>query len=219
MPSNILLPMAEVIKPVKDRRFSLGVSAAAVAFKPAPDRRWLGFSGSAYGAYQLSPHWSASIGIGMRYQPGSWIDSSGVVESERLLYSFGFTSEASERRVAGLLSLEIPLAAIWHNKAFAFEAGVAPGFLCYALDRYKANTESSLEAKKTTRNRLERSDKTPFGKYYANTFLGAEWKFSRNTSITLQGNYRFGAIVKTSTDYPAVKGGSGVALGIRLKLF
>ncbi len=208
------VPMANQIKPVKDQRFSLGVSAAAMAYKASPDRRWLGFSGAAVAAYQWNKTWSASVGLGVRYQPGNWIDSTGEALSS-LRYSFGFASIISEQRAVGLLSLEIPIAATWHRRAFSLEAGVAPGRLLYALNRFKQTTESSFEAEKVTRNRLERGDLAPFGKFYANTFAGAAWRFTRNTSISLRGNYRFGAIVNASTEDPGIKGGASVELGIR----
>ena len=219
IPKKAELPMANQIKPVRDQRFTVGVSGAAMAYKASPERRWLGFSSAAYGTYRLNQQWSVSLGIGMRFLPGSWIDSSSQELSDSLIYSFGFKSVSSERTDVGLLSLEIPLAVSWHKKAFGFEIGAAPGRLSYVLERYKEKTESSLEAKKTTKNRLERSAKAPYGNSYLNTFVGAEWHFGRNTSLTMRGNYRFGAIVKATTEKPAIKGGPSLELGLRLKLF
>lgn len=218
-PEKAEAPMASQIKPVKDSRFSAGIAASGLLYKSSIDKRNLGFTAALYGAYRINRHWSASVGVGARFTPGTWTDSSGTQFTESLLYSFGFESVKTERRAAGLLSLELPIAASWHHGAFGIEAGVAPGYLLYALDRYKQTTENSFHGPKTTRNRLEKADTESYGRYYANTFAGAEWWFSRNASLTLRGNYRLGALVKQTVEDPAVKAGASVELGLKLKLF
>lgn len=218
-PEKAVEPMANQIKPVKDSRFSAGLAASGLLYKSSIDKRNLGFTTALYGAYRINRHWSASAGLGIRFTPGTWTDTSGTQFTESFLYSFGFESVQTERRAAGLLSLEIPVAASWHHGAFGLEAGVAPGYLLYALDRYKETTENSFHGPKTTRNRLEKADTESYGRYYANTFAGAEWWFSRNASLTLRGNYRLGALVIQSVENPAVKAGASVELGLKLKLF
>ena len=212
-------PLVNQIKPVQDKRFAFGVSVAAATYKPAPDQRWLGFNGAAFGTYRINKHWSALLGLGLRYQPGSWLDSSTTVITESLRYSFGYTGTYSEKRNVGLLSLEMPLAAVWNRGTIGLEVGAAPGKLLYALERFKQSTKSSLEPEKTTRNRLEKGDSSPFASTYVNTFAGMSWRFSRNTSLSLRGTYRFGAILKATAEDPAVYGGFGVELGLRVKLF
>lgn len=212
-------PMANQIKPVKDNRFSAGIAASGLLYKSSFDKRNLGFTTALYGAYRINRHWSASAGLGIRFTPGTWTDTSGTQFTESFLYSFGFESVQTERRAAGLLSLELPIAASWHHGAFGIEAGVAPGYLLYALDRYKQTTENSFHGPKTTRNRLEKADTESYGRYYANTFAGAEWWFSRNASLTLRGNYRLGTLVKETVENPAVKAGASVELGLKIKLF
>ena len=98
---------------------------------------------------------------------------------------------------------------------------MAPGRLLYALDRYKQITASSLEGKKTIRNRLEKHEKAPYGQSYLNIFAAVEWRFLSNASLILRGNYRLGDLVNADpeTEQAAVRGGSSVELGVRLKLF
>ncbi len=208
-------PAAKQIKPIRDSRFELGFAAATAVYQPSPDKRWLGFSGGLFTAYNFSQSWSASVGLGIRYQPGNWQDTAGIIETESLRYSFGFESLQTQRRALGLLSLEIPIAAVWHRGQFAAEAGIAPGRLLFALERYKETTESSLKPSKTTINRLERGETSIYHQYYANAFAGLEWKFRQNASINLRGNYRFGAILKAALEDPSIKGGSNLELGLK----
>ena len=214
-PSAVTAPPVKQIKPIRDSRYTLGFAAATAAYQPAPDKRWLGFSGGFFGSYKLSESWSASIGLGLRYQPGHWLDTAGNLQTESLRYSFGFESLKTQRRALGLLSLEIPIAAAWHRGAFAAEAGIAPGRLLVALERYEETSESSLNALKTTLNRLERGETNIYHQYYANAFAGLEWKFIQNASINLRGNYRFGAILKAALEDPSIKGGSNLELGLK----
>lgn len=213
-------PMAATqIKPVKDKRFTFGVSTAASAYENAPDQRWFGFTGGLFGAYQWNPHWSVSLGLGARYHPGSWIDSTTTTTGDSLWYSFGYKQLHAERRTLGLLALETPVAVQWTKRLLTVEGGVAPGRLLYALERFKQTEKSSLEATKTTRNRLERGDTAPFGKQYVNVFGGIGIRCTRDVSLSLRGNYRFGNIVAATDASPAVKGGLSIDLGLTWKIF
>lgn len=206
---------ARQTKPIRDSRFTLDFAAAASAYTPAPDKRWLGFSAGAGATYKFSKSWSASAGLGLRFQPGNWQDSAGNIQTESLRYSFGFESLKTSRRALGLLSLEIPLSVAWHRGAIVAEAGMAPGRLLFALERYQETEASSLQAAKTTLNRLERSETGAYQKFYANAFAGLAWRCTAKASIYVKGNYRFGAILKATAEDPAIRGGSNVELGLK----
>ncbi len=214
-PAPVANIAARQTKPIRDSRFTLGFAAAATVYAPAPDKRRLGFSTGAGATYKFAKNWSACAGLGLRFQPGNWRDTAGNIHTESLRYSFGFESLKTSRRDVGLLSLEIPLSVAWHRGAIVAEAGLAPGNLLFALERYQEVQASSLQAAKTTRNRLERGETGIYQRFYTNAFAGLAWRCSAKASICIKGNYRFGAILKATAEDPAMRGGSNVELGLK----
>jgi hypothetical protein len=210
---------APTTEPVKNKRFSVELASAVLLSQASVDQRQVGFTSGLAARYKLRPRWSLTAGVNARFLPGNWVDTVGITVTDSVHYSFGFSRIRSERRSAGLLNLEIPIAAVWQFKAFEVEAGVAPGQLLYALDRFKQTQETSLEGLSTTKNRLERADMELLQRTYFNTFAGVAWRFSSNGSLTLRGNYRFGNISKATAEDAAIKAGLGIEAGLRFKLF
>lgn len=218
-PKQINSTLVTPIEPVKDRRFSFGIAGAAAAYTNSPDKRWFGYSGHLFGSWQFRKNWALTFGLGMRYQPGNWADSTGNAVKQSLKYSFGFESTVSERRSLGIISMELPVSADWHRGSVTLSCGLAPGKLLVALDRFIQQQESSFSDLTTIRNRIERGDKSYFNQYYLNAFAGAEWRFYPNVSLFTRGNYRIGKLLKSTSEKSAIQKGSSVELGLRLKLF
>lgn len=214
-------PIAERIKPVDDQRFSMGLSLAGAAYQADASGQWAGWSIGAFGDYRLNKNWSVMLGAQWRFVPGygAEADSSNPDRVEQLRYSFGFTQEVWKRETRGLHYLEIPLSASWKQKRLGLEAGGAAGMLFLMQNKTTLTTESSLEAAKTTVNKLVKGDPSPYNSLYFNGFVGADYRLTNRISIMARGLYRFTPMFKNTSDGVSNGGLGNVDLGLRFRLF
>lgn len=213
--------IAEQIKPVENKRFSLGLSLAGSAYQADTLGRWAGWAIGAFGDYRLNKNWSVMLGAQWRFVPGygATADSSNPDRVEQLRYSFGFKKEYWKRETRGLHYLEIPLSARWNQKRWGLEAGAATGLIFLVQNKTIHTTESSLEPKKTTVNKWVRGDVAAYNTLYFNGFFGAEYRLTNRVSLMARGQYRFTPVFKSASDGEKNRGLGNLDLGLRLRLF
>lgn len=214
-------PIAQQIKPVENKRFSLGLSLAGSAYQADTLGTWAGWAIGAFGDYRLNKNWSVMLGAQWRFVPGygATADSSNPDRVEQLRYSFGFKQEYWKRETRGLHYLEIPLSARWNQKRWGLEAGAATGLIFLVQNKTIHTTESSLEPKKTTVNKWIRGDVAAYNTLYFNGFVGAEYRLTNRVSLMARGQYRFTPVFKSASDGEKNRGLGNLDLGLRLRLY
>ncbi|MEZ4964636.1 MAG: hypothetical protein R2791_05280 [Saprospiraceae bacterium] len=189
---------AQMIKPVRDGRFSLRAEAAAAFMQASPDGERLGAGAGIALQYRLHRNWSLSAGANWRFVPGDWGDPADPKVSEQLHYSFGFVEDTWILERTGLHSLEFPLAIQWSRKTLAVEAGVAPSLLLTVQGRLTNTHFESLQDEPSTKTSRISLDKALYRSLYTSGFAGLEWRATQHLGLGIRGYYRPGSLLKTS---------------------
>jgi hypothetical protein len=231
-PANTIIPkksyqapkpaLANTTKIAGKSRFSFGISLAGVAYQQTDTMgSWAGWTFGALGGYRLNQHWSLSMGLQWRMVPiqARVTESSGMGFEERVRYSFGYKRESLELTNRGLHYLELPLAAQWTKQRWGLEAGVSVGKLIAVENSSEYTVESSLEPRKTTRNKYEKGDLSPYEPSYFSSFVGANYRLNNRISLTTKAQYRFTPISQTLRENTDGKGLGNLELGLRYRLY
>ncbi len=194
-------PPAAAPERLRTWRWQLGLAAAGGSALGHLDHERTGFgAGLSARLHRRRKPWSFNTDLLWRFRPGGLPDTT-LSSVEQLKYSFGYTLDVTEQRVAGTHWLEWPLYLQYHLNVVNFEAGFMPSLLLFVQGRQETTRHSSLAPEPVVLERPRiRLENRWFARLHAGAFAGVEWQPTNQLHLGLRMHYQPGRVRTGSPD-------------------
>lgn len=206
-------------KPAANRKLHIAALAFGSVYAPAASTQRWGAGAGVSVSWRIGNSWAIQAAPMWRMRTmGAFAQQWDPQNSSQLRYSFGYDLTQYSLESAATHWLEIPVGVLWRQLPWTAEAGIAPGHLLVVQGRKTTSTESSLSARKTTRE-FVKLDKSPFYNNYVAVYAGGQYALTRRLNLGVRMYYLGGDFRRPSDEYTPPRQTLWVDAGLRLTLF